>query len=110
MLLMVRSVALPVLFVVDHDSSSLDVLLSDLSRRFGNDFTVRGETSLEAAHAVLRGMATANETVALFLVDDDVASDFLAPAHELYPQAKRAWRVSRCSPFRQGHTGELRIG
>jgi thioredoxin reductase (NADPH) len=87
-------VALPVLFVVDHDSNSLDVLLSDLSRRFGNDFTVRGETSSEAAHAALRDMAAASEPVALFLVDD-AASEFLARAHELYPRAKRVLLVDR---------------
>lgn len=90
-----RSVALPVLFVVDHDSNSLEVLISDLSRRFGNDFTVRGETSSEAAHAALREMAAANEPVALLLVDDDVASDFLVRAHELYPRAKRVLLVDR---------------
>jgi hypothetical protein len=33
-----------VLFVVDHDPNSLDVLLYNLSRRFGHDFTVRGDT------------------------------------------------------------------
>jgi thioredoxin reductase (NADPH) len=91
----VRSVALPVLFVVDHDSNSLEVLISDLSRRFGNDFTVRGETSSEVAHAALREMAAANEPVALLLVDDDVASDFLLRAHELYPRAKRVLLVDR---------------
>jgi thioredoxin reductase (NADPH) len=91
----VRSVALPVLFVVDHDSNSLEVLISDLSRRFGNDFTVRGETSSEVAHAALREMAAANEPVALLLVDDDVASDFLVRAHELHPRAKRVLLVDR---------------
>jgi thioredoxin reductase (NADPH) len=90
----VQSVALPVLFVVDHDSSSLDVLLSDLSRRFGNDFTVRGETSPEAAHVALREMAAANEPLALLLIDD-ATSDFLARAHELYPRAKRVLLVDR---------------
>jgi thioredoxin reductase (NADPH) len=83
-----------VLFVVDHDSSSLDVLLSDLSRRFGNDFTVRGETSPEAAHVALREMAAANEPLALLLIDD-ATSDFLARAHELYPRAKRVLLVDR---------------
>lgn len=48
---MARSVALPVLFVVDRDPNSLEVLLSDLSRRFGNDFALRGEASPEAALA-----------------------------------------------------------
>jgi thioredoxin reductase (NADPH) len=90
----VQPVVLPVLFVVDHDSNSLGVLLSDLSRRFGNDFTVRGETSPEAAHTALREMAAANEPVALLLVDD-AASDFLARAHELHPRAKRVLLVDR---------------
>jgi hypothetical protein len=38
----------PVLFVLDEDPASLDVILSDLIRRFGNDFTVTGERSPEA--------------------------------------------------------------
>ncbi len=91
---MAQSVVLPVLFVVDRDPISLDVLLSDLSRRFGNDFTVRGETSPEAALAALQEMAAANEPVALLLVDD-AASEFLAHAHELHPRAKRVLLVDR---------------
>ncbi len=43
----------PVLFVVDHDESSLRVLLADLTRRFGDDFTVKGNSSPEAALAAL---------------------------------------------------------
>jgi basic membrane lipoprotein Med (substrate-binding protein (PBP1-ABC) superfamily) len=35
-----RSVALPVVFVVDQDPRSLQVMLSDLSGRLGNDFAV----------------------------------------------------------------------
>src|SRR5437764_10852408 len=91
---MARSVVLPVLFVVDRDPKSLDVLLSDLGRRFGNDFRLTGETSPEAALAALREMAAANEPVALLLVDD-AASDFLAPAHELHPEAKRVLLIDR---------------
>jgi thioredoxin reductase (NADPH) len=91
---MARSVILPVLFVIDHDPSSLDVLLSDLSRRFGNDFALRGETSTEAALAALQEMAGASEPVALLLVDD-AAPDFLARAHELHPGAKRVLLVDR---------------
>ena len=89
-----RSVILPVLFVIDHDPSSLDVLLSDLSRRFGNDFALRGETSTEAALVALQELAAASEPVALLLVDD-AAPDFLARAHELHPGAKRVLLVDR---------------
>jgi thioredoxin reductase (NADPH) len=86
--------SLPVLFVVDHDRTSLDALLSDLSRRFGNDFAVRGETSPAAALGVLRELAAANEPVAVLLVDD-AASDVLACGHQLHPSAKRVLLVDR---------------
>jgi thioredoxin reductase (NADPH) len=85
---------LPVLFVVDHDRTSLDALLSHLSRRFGNDFMVRGETSPAAAIGVLRELAAADEAVAVLLVDDAV-SDVLACAHVLHPSAKRVLLVDR---------------
>ncbi|MDQ6842565.1 MAG: hypothetical protein M3025_09110 [Actinomycetota bacterium] len=42
--------ALPVLFVLDRDRKSLDVLLSDLSGRFGNDFTVKGKTGENSSY------------------------------------------------------------
>jgi ActR/RegA family two-component response regulator len=89
-----RSVALPVVFVVDQDPRSLQVMLSDLSGRFGNDFAVRGETSRQVALAALEEMAAAEEPVALLLVDD-AASDFLARAHKLHPRAKRVLLVDR---------------
>lgn len=91
---MPQSLVRPALYVVDQDPNSLEVLLSDLSRRFGNDFTVRGEISPEAALAALQEMAAAKEPVALLLVSDTVP-DFLARAHELHPQAKRVLLVDR---------------
>jgi thioredoxin reductase (NADPH) len=87
-------VALPILFVLDRDRRSLDVLLSDLSGRFGNDFTVRGKTSPADALDALQEMAAAHEAVALLLVDD-CASEFLSRAHALYPRAARVLLVDR---------------
>jgi thioredoxin reductase (NADPH) len=84
----------PVLFVLDRDRNSLDVLLSDLARRYGNDFTVTGETSPDAALSALREMTAANERVAL-LFADAAAADFMARAHELHPLAKRVLLVDR---------------
>jgi thioredoxin reductase (NADPH) len=84
----------PVLFVLDEEPTSLDVILSDLIRRFGNDFTVTGEPSPEAALCVLQQMAAANQPVALLLVNED-AAEFLACAHELHPRAKRVLLVDR---------------
>ena len=84
----------PVLFVLDRDQNSLDVLLSDLARRYGNDFTVTGEASPDAALRALGEMAAANERVALLLADA-AASDFMARAHDLHPLAKRVLLVDR---------------
>jgi thioredoxin reductase (NADPH) len=91
---MVQAPMHPVLFVVDRDPNSLQVMLSDLSGRFGKDFTVRGETVPEVALAALQEMAAAGEPVALLLVDD-AATDLLARAHELHPRAKRVLLIDR---------------
>jgi thioredoxin reductase (NADPH) len=91
---MAEQALLPVLFVVDHDTGSLRVLVSDLTRRFGNDFRVIGEATPAAALAALRELARASEPVALLLVDD-AASEVLARAHELHPRAKRVLLVDR---------------
>jgi thioredoxin reductase (NADPH) len=91
---MTSAVALPILFVLDRDRKSLDTLLSDLSGRFGNDFTVKGETSSARALDALEEIAAADEPVALLLVDD-AASEFLARAHALYPRAARVLLIDR---------------
>ena len=91
---MTRPAKAPVLFVLDRDRNSLDVLLSDLARRYGNDFTVTGETSPDAALSALWEMTAANERVAL-LFADAAAADFMARAHELHPLAKRVLLVDR---------------
>jgi thioredoxin reductase (NADPH) len=84
----------PVLFVVDLDRSSFDSLFSDLSRRFGNDFEVLGETSSAAGVDRLHELAEVNEPVAVVLVDD-AAADVLTHARELHPSAKRVLLVHR---------------
>jgi thioredoxin reductase (NADPH) len=91
---MARLPTLPALLVVDRDPGSLGVLVSDLSRRFGNEFEVWGETSPEAAIVALQHKARSNEPVALLLVDH-AAADLLERAHELHPHAKRVLLVDR---------------
>jgi thioredoxin reductase (NADPH) len=88
-----RDVA-PVLFVIDHDQASLEVLVSGLSRRFGNDFSVRGESSQEIAVTALQELAAAGRPIALLLVDD-AAMGTLACAQKLHPSAKRVLLVDR---------------
>jgi thioredoxin reductase (NADPH) len=88
-----RDVA-PVLFVIDHDPASLHVLVSGLSRRFGKDFSISGETSPEIALAELQELAAAQHPVALLLVED-AAMGTLACAQKLHPSAKRVLLVDR---------------
>ena len=90
-----RSDVPPVLFVLDHNHNALDALLSDLSRRFGNDFDVRGRTSPDTALTAVQELATADQPVALLLIDDIASEGFLARAHELHPRAKRVLLVDR---------------
>ena len=92
---MSQSLVLPVLLVIDSDQTSLDLLLSGLRRRFGNDFTVQGETSPEAALAALEAMADAEQPVALLLVDDAAGSGFLVRAHDLHPgPSASCWSIA----------------
>lgn len=85
---------LPALFVLDRDRRSLEVLISDLSRRFGNDFAVIGRRSPADALETLGQMAAAHQPVALLLVDDS-AGGLLARAHALHPRASRVLLVDR---------------
>jgi thioredoxin reductase (NADPH) len=85
---------LPVLLVVDLDQNSLDVIVADLARRFGRDFSVIGRSSSKAAVDTLCAIAAAGQSVALALVDDS-ASDILPRLHELHPRAKRVLLVDR---------------
>jgi thioredoxin reductase (NADPH) len=81
-------------FVLDCDRKSLDAFLSDLSGRFGDDFTVGGETSPADALVTLQHMVAADMQVALLLVDDPV-SELLSLAHVLYPRAARVLLIDR---------------
>jgi len=72
--------ARPLLFVVDRDRGSLSEMVTDLTRRFGNQFEVRGKSSAPAALVALRGAAREREPVAVILVQDAEA-DLLTSAH-----------------------------
>jgi thioredoxin reductase (NADPH) len=89
----------PVLFAIDDDAGVVRALRDDLSRRFGEDFRVVGETSAAAGLATLRELADTGEPVALLIVDHDMGEmagvDFLARAHDMHPLAKRVLLVER---------------
>jgi thioredoxin reductase (NADPH) len=91
--------AQPVLFVVDDDPGVVQALTDDLSRRFGEDFGVIGETSAGAGLSKLRDLADSGEPVALLIADHDMSEmpgvDFLACALRMHPRAKRVLLVER---------------
>jgi thioredoxin reductase (NADPH) len=90
-----RATPLPVVFVLEGDRFALDVLVSDLSRRFGNDFTVIGATSGPAALAELQELAAKRQPVAMLLVESAAVQRFLPRAHGLHPRAMRVALVDR---------------
>jgi len=94
-----RPASQPVLFVIDDDAGVVSALRDDLTRRFGRDFRVMGESSAAAGLAALRGLADEGGTVALLIVDDDMGEmpgvAFLARAHDMHPLAKRVLLVER---------------
>ncbi len=91
--------AQPVLFLLDDDAGVVRALRDDLSRRFGEDFRVIGESSPASGLATLRGLARGGDPVALLIVDHSMSEmpgvEFLARAHEMHPQAKRVLLVER---------------
>jgi thioredoxin reductase (NADPH) len=86
--------SLPIIFVVEREKHALDQLVRDLTRRFGNDFMVAGESSPATAVSSLRDFASAGRPVAIVLIDDD-SDDLLSRVHHLHPGAKRVLLVDR---------------
>jgi thioredoxin reductase (NADPH) len=89
----------PVIFVIDDDPGTVRVLREDLSRRFGQDFGISGESSATAGLAALRGLAGRGQPVALLIAGHRLrgmtGAAFLAAAHVLHPLAKRVLLVER---------------
>lgn len=89
----------PVLFAIDDDVGAVQALHDDLSRRFGEDFQVIGESSAVAGLAALRRMADEYQQVALLIADHGMSempgTEFLERAHRLHPLAKRVLLVER---------------
>lgn len=91
--------ARPVLFLIDDDPGVVRALQDDLSRRFGEDFRVLGESSAASALTALRRLSDENRQVALLIADHGMSempgTEFLARAHEMHPLAKRVLLVER---------------
>ena len=91
--------ARPVLFVIDDDAGVVQALRDDLSRRFGEDFRVIGESSAAAGLAALRRLADEDRQVALLIAGHGMSevpeTEFLARAHQMHPLAKRVLLIER---------------
>jgi thioredoxin reductase (NADPH) len=83
-----------VLFVVDEDQASLDLLELELEDRYGRSYRIVAAGSAEAALTELQELADAGEDVALTIVAAQLAgmsgSELLAKVRGIYPQAQRA--------------------
>ena len=85
--------ARPVLFALDDDHQQLAAVAQELHRRYGADYEVVCESSVDAGLAALEAVKTRDEQVAVMLVDTWLPGvtgmEFLARAHRLHPDARR---------------------
>ena len=84
----------PVILAVDDDPKSLELLRSELGRRYDGDYRIRACGSSADAAAALDGLRSGNDEVALALIDARVAESqdtgLLERIRSQHPQAKRA--------------------
>ena len=83
-----------VLLIVDDDDASLNIVASELSRRYGADYDVVIHASGEDASEDLHRLKDQGRAVAVLFADlwmpKMTGIEFLASAHALFPTAKRA--------------------
>jgi thioredoxin reductase (NADPH) len=88
---------LPVMLVVEDETSKRDRIRNELSRRYGSDYHVTCESSALRALEKLEAWQAEKRPVALVLSDqwmpDLTGEEFLARARELHPHSKRAMLV-----------------
>jgi thioredoxin reductase (NADPH) len=89
----------PILLAVDDDTDALDIVKLELSKRYGNDYRILCESSVEAGIKALEEFRAVHEDVAVVLADqwmpEMTGTEFLTRAHQLHPTVKRALLVRR---------------
>ena len=85
------------LLAVDGDPAALGRTEIELTRRYGQDYTVLTEITAEGARAALEGLRAEGEPVALVLADqwlgNTPGADLLTHARELHPAVKRGLMI-----------------
>jgi thioredoxin reductase (NADPH) len=93
------SAARPVLLAVDEDVASRGRIEGELRKRYGEDYRVVCEASVEGALRRLREFRAAGEEVAVVLADQWMSgmrgTEFLARVGHDFPTAKRALLISQ---------------
>jgi thioredoxin reductase (NADPH) len=91
--------ARPVLLAVDEDAVSRGRIEGELRKRYGEDYRVVCEASVEAALERLREFGAAGADVAVVLADQWMTgmrgTEFLARVRHYFPTAKRALLISQ---------------
>jgi thioredoxin reductase (NADPH) len=89
----------PVLMAIDEDASGLGMLEGILSRRYGHDYLVIGESSQAKALSRLRELHAVGSPVAVVMAAattaPESAAELLAEVRTIHPAAKRVLVVSR---------------
>jgi thioredoxin reductase (NADPH) len=89
----------PIIFLAVEDSSVLEALVGDISRRFGNDCSLISSRDAQQGLADLASLAEQGAPVALLIADQRLPGmfgvDFLVETRTLFPLAKRILLVER---------------
>ena len=88
----------PVIMIVDHDPTSLGLLLDAMARRFGSDYQVVPQLSAHAALAAIEELSARGEEIALVIADqwmpEMTGLELLGRVHARVRTAKRALLVA----------------
>lgn len=89
----------PVMMVVDKDPEALAFVGNELYKRYGEDYEVICDPSVQTALSTLQTLRDDEKPVALLFTDQRLPEmsgiQFLSRAHDLHPEAKRILLVGR---------------
>ncbi len=88
----------PVLLAVDDDAITCDLLMGQLTKRYGADYSVVVESSASSALRRLRDLQATETEVAIILADQGLremtGAEFLVAAHGIHRVARRALLIN----------------